>query len=1695
MILNFVIQAFIMIASMAYQRRRQKKMQRQMEAEAEKRKGLDVVVDGEAINLPLVYGYQKVAGVRAVVHVADNGEIRPLPSGFIDREVNLTTGVQTGEKKEYMLIQQAFCYGGIDEVIDIEVDGRNWDDGEFWHHIRYSMDGGAKDPTAKKFGYNKGETNLFSNMFWANMVFKLNRDDPNYGNTPEVLMYVKGTKIRDIVFQNGAWKFTNTYSFSNNPALVIADYLTRPVNKGGCGIPDSDVHLESFGKAKGVCDIQVAANAKVRGRVNGVRPVKDGETEPAPNNRIVRLYECNHTIDTSKPRRDVIDELLETMAQSELVYSEGQYKLVLDYPSTVEQQDALITATYTDDDILGKVEVANAGADERYNHAVIKFRNESLDYATDSVSWPVRGSTAHTQYLNEDNNVPNETTYTLVGGTHRKLAFAKAEEIVRSSRIGKTIKFSIPNYGMKHEVGDIFKLNSVAGKITNELFRITGIRVSPTDLSVSIEADRFDKDTLAFNVDDDYVEDAVVIPGTVVPNVTNLQWTKGQRRVNRPANGYLTWTNPTTTDVRRLHIWAKKPADSDWEKIGQTSRQFFDIPADFNVAGHDYQFLVKTENSSGYLSQGAQVLADAMPNLVAVNNVTKQVGVNTVTLKWSNANPELVGAYKVYYGTSNVRSAAQLFGTTTDIEMVVSPLVPATYYLWIDAYGEDGSVAAMNTPISVSKLELSLKSGDLTANTVDWSHLAIDVKNDMEGYVASANASMLAANTFMHVANTHAQAANTSKNEAGVFATAAGNSASAAATSATQASASANSSAQSAAASANSALTANTHAGTAKTYRDEAATSASNAAGSSSSAATQAGIAVTAKNSAIDNTANPFFEFGKEGWEKISGSESWDDVTTENGPTAGKAISIPDDLWASTVRQIPVDTSRTYKVRIRVKAVGGSSRIYAGVMTYDINGNVQSGGAGTHRYCAASGVYVPADGNWHEYSGTITGEGDTHSNFRAGTASVKPMFIVNYSGSSSTKTLVDYCYIEDISESTAAAGSASAASTSAYNASASATSAGQSASAATSAKTAAETAKSQAETFKNQAATSASNAAGSASAAGVIEGTVTRLLGSENFPNPVFKDWGSTYPKGMGGVTETNKTLSFNKTNGGKYYGYVQFNVNATSGTHNRPYLETASTFTDGLSGIPDDATKVEGIRILAEVEKLSGGWGGACLRVSWRPKGTGGTWGSVYYYLGDNLGTKNNQVQTVEFDAFKPASFVPGSDGSEIRVYAFGSSTYGGHSVQTVQWRLHRLSVRSITKGASTYIQQKALSDIQGNMAASVALRATANTANASLELVALNDAATGTSASQARIAADQILLDGSVKVPQLKIDQSLVIDDASGAFVLGKTSTSDFVNDGIYLGRDHANDGSVGFGFFAGRTAAGQNQYIRITKDDGLEIQNAIFKIGTSTYNETTFNNSTSYNLPAGSTTISLTIVGGGGGGQSGENAYGGGSRPGSAGQETKVILRDGTTNIKTWTSAGGAGAPHNGRAQLTSQSPSGDGGRGGAGGRDRGDRGRDGTPGEGAVVKNVSYDVSGLSNPNLVITVGNGGAGGSGANFSGSDSGEKGYPGQKGVVKINTSGDALLDAGPVSFIPNKSGSWAYTNTNNWVNLPSKSGARGAYYLFSNVPAGAEFDNRDGTVFKATHWGQFGFFTKLRPQFKHTGSVTMNYYVFPLG
>lgn len=143
-------------------------------------------------------------------------------------------------------------------------------------------------------------------------------------------------------------------------------------------------------------------------------------------------------------------------------------------------------------------------------------------------------------------------------------------------------------------------------------------------------------------------------------------------------------------------------------------------------------------------------------------------------------------------------------------------------------------------------------------------------------------------------------------------------------------------------------------------------------------------------------------------------------VDSAEASDGGKLWQLKGEQWLYSKNAFPVNVNRVYRVTFKVRqtvdpTTAGKSNVYAGVATLDKDFHNITGGAGDHRYCAVAGTSITVADGWQEFTGVISGVGDTYNNFRDGTCYVRPMFIVNNEGGDGTAE-VDFVKFEDVTE-------------------------------------------------------------------------------------------------------------------------------------------------------------------------------------------------------------------------------------------------------------------------------------------------------------------------------------------------------------------------------------------------------------------------------------------------------------------------------------------------------------------------------------------------------------------------------------------------------------------------------------------------------------------------------------------------------
>ena len=625
-----------------------------------------------------------------------------MPSSVTSTQERSMGATVTGTKNEFLFVQQVLGHGGINDVYAVDINEKDWRDPYFGASARIHVDlnGGQADPMITANDAERANS-LFTDAAYASMVFRLNRDEPQYSSVPMVQFYIEGMRVRHIEGTAGARTLSVNREYSNNPALCLLDYLTS--TKYGRGLPVEKLDLDSFYNAYLICERTVMTGLPMAGKL--------WQEKGKYSARIAKLYECNLGLDTTKSIRENIEIMLETMGRAELVWSAGKYKLSLLYPteysagaynlndvvqypagasSAVDLYRSLtngnsslptdtnnwardVVAGYiTDNDIVREEQFTQSypNGQTRLNYCTVKFLDESKDFAENTVSWPPKDGPVYPVYLAEDSQLPLEMEVFQTGDSTVYHALATAEERVRSSRASVIYTFVVTREFAGLEPGDIIRVDSTVLSIPGELMQVEEIKVTQEG-NAKIQAVKYDARHLAWNAKDNEVVSNRVIYDFELAQATNLTFTDTSA-LREFTSGILSWTAAADKRVVRYIIGATAtPATSitdetQWTVLGDTIYTAFDIPAlqagfvTLGVAAVDADGRLSPRNSPRTGSRWPVVDIQFAGSGFVRAEVTRNpivIGYNADgTLNYTDA----WGDFQVFYGEANVKDSPAL---------------------------------------------------------------------------------------------------------------------------------------------------------------------------------------------------------------------------------------------------------------------------------------------------------------------------------------------------------------------------------------------------------------------------------------------------------------------------------------------------------------------------------------------------------------------------------------------------------------------------------------------------------------------------------------------------------------------------------------------------------------------------------------------------------------------------------------------------------------------------------------------------------------------------------------------------------------------------------------------------------------------------------------------------------------------------
>jgi len=767
------ISATFQVFSARKQKKKQDRARRKAEAEADKRRGFFIPVRGKVAPLPIIYGKQIIGGtelnhnvlssITPAVTAASNAFRQPEDFSF-------EGGTHNAGKNSYLMFNTALCNTQgtrIESVEDILVDSTTYkyQKKKFAHNFYVHYSGGTAEPLDTANG--QPATNRFTNCAYSTNIFKLNRKEPQYNGIPRLQFLVKGNHIRTFDDLGGGSYGISGYKYSNNRVEVLFDYLTAPY---GAGLLDSQIEIDSFGRAAGIAGVVAMSDQQFGGGVNGLGPLREYGTlssfptaqslddqdyfghpswstiykavdtgkfyqfvletnqyvEISAPRKDVYRFEGNLTIDPSQSVRDNIESILSGIPFADLVWTnDGKYRLVMNYPDTDAELEALINAdnTFGDDDILrvGSIQEEFGQAAQRFNRVTVDFNNEFENFASDSISWPERGSAVHNTYLAEDNNKIYESTITSDATTPYH-AMAEAEQTVRISRDSNNLEITLSRKGLRIEPGDFFKIDSELTNAPNGIWKAEEVEIR-VDFSVKVRATLVTANMFAWNVPDDIPYISQPVFDFTISKPTNLQASTGAEFFKGAvSNSYVDLTWDTVYSDASYLIEYKKLADVVWQTATSVSTSVRIPSLD---GGKDYHAIVRTILTSGIESEPTHIAFtsgadDTVPkppqNLVATAEGT------VIDLTWDGVTQNVDNSplldfkeYQIYRSSS--ANLTTLVGTEVGSKFTDSNRLPNTLYNYrVRAVDTQGNFSAYSDNIQVTS-QAPVTSG-ITSNAV-----------------------------------------------------------------------------------------------------------------------------------------------------------------------------------------------------------------------------------------------------------------------------------------------------------------------------------------------------------------------------------------------------------------------------------------------------------------------------------------------------------------------------------------------------------------------------------------------------------------------------------------------------------------------------------------------------------------------------------------------------------------------------------------------------------------------------------------------------------------------------------------------------------------------------------------------------------------------------------------------------------------
>jgi hypothetical protein len=495
--------------------------------------GYTVNQKGSALHHQVVYGKTKIGGVIVFDHAhgTDNKYLSRIVA-YAAHEIDAFEDIYIDNYKVTSLGSD----GNVAEVREVDENGNviGSADTRFSGFIKIrkvlgghttSLNGQSLSIDGVSFGGGKWTANhKLQGIAHLAVMFKFDRpeeegDINRYQNgLPSVTAIVRGKKVYDPRTATTAW--------SDNPALIIRDYLTN--SDYGLGEATSNIDDTKVSTAANICDETVSTDSSTR-------------------------YTCNGAWLTSQTPIDLLTQLTGTCAGT-LWYAQGQWRMLAG-------KYVAPTVTLTEDDLRSPLSVSTRHSRrDNFNGVRGVFKGPASNYQM--TDYPLVSSQT---FIDVDGGLESvldlPLPFTDTPGEAQRLANIALER--NRSQLTLTGAFGLQAFAL--QVGDIVNITNTRLGFSNKIFEVVqwsfGI-VDGGDLQTNLTLRETTTTTYDEYQDVAFESDNTTLPGVLGPtviagsgdvnsttNVTGLTASGGVREI------YVNWTNPINNDFSYTKIY------------------------------------------------------------------------------------------------------------------------------------------------------------------------------------------------------------------------------------------------------------------------------------------------------------------------------------------------------------------------------------------------------------------------------------------------------------------------------------------------------------------------------------------------------------------------------------------------------------------------------------------------------------------------------------------------------------------------------------------------------------------------------------------------------------------------------------------------------------------------------------------------------------------------------------------------------------------------------------------------------------------------------------------------------------------------------------------------------------------------------------------------------------------------------------